>query len=797
MVVAGDEDNLCFHRTILQQSRHQSRRCGALESPAWKCRDTFGMVELYVRRLSMLFVMSTMPSFQVRPRIHFLIRGATLSVVAAMAVAHAQVAKPPVAPVKPVTDTYWGQDVVDPYRWLEDQSSTESKAWMKGQADYARAMLDSLPGRKAFAAEMTRYMNAEEFTISDVQLAGDYVFYRKRQRDEIIASLYVRKASGGAEKLLVDMAKMGTAEHHMSLDQYAPSEDGKLVVVGISPGGSEVQTAHIYETTTGRELPEKIERFQGGSFSVDGKILYYLQLEDLGPHGNPIDKYRRPKEWAHTIGSPMTEDKVAVGQGVSADMAVPDYNFPFAIPTPTSKRVLGFVLPGVETFREVYVADPSALTTHTGWVKVAGAADKVTEAALEGNDLYLVSFDGTPNGKLLKTSAEHPDVKTAQVVVAPSDLVFSGGFIGSGVLQQASDALYLRVIDKGYGQVLRLPYTAGAKATLMTVPQGMQVSGVATDALISGAVLDLDSWISAGDFYRYDAKTAALTQMELRQKNEIDPKDVVAEEVQVKSWDGTMVPLTILSKQGLVKNGSAPTAMIGYGAYGDAFTPEYRRRYNAWLERGGVLAVTHVRGGGEFGESWHLAGKKLTKPNTWRDFIASAEYLIDNKYTSSAKLGIWSQSAGGILIGRSFTERPDLFAAAVDGVPCSDMLRMETGPNGPANIPEFGSVKTQAGFEDLYAMSAYYHIQQGVKYPAILMTAGANDPRVDPWQGGKMAARLQAATGGDKPVLLRVNYDAGHGITDTVSQQVSDWTDIFTFFLWNFGEPDFQPAVAR
>jgi prolyl oligopeptidase len=737
--------------------------------------------------------MLTMLSFPVRSWI----RGAAFSAVALAAVASAQLAKPPVAPVKPVIDTYWGHDVEDPYRWLEDQSSAESKAWMKAQADYARAVLDRLPGRKAFAAEMMRYMNAEEFTITDVQLAGEYVFYRKRKRDENIASLYVRKASGGQEKLLLDMARMGTAEHHMSLDQYTPSEDGKLVVVGVSPGGSEQQTASIYETTTGRELPEKIERYVGGGFSVDGKMLYYVQREDLGPHGNPIDKWRRPKEFAHTLGSPVNEDKVVVGQGVSAAMQIPDYTFPFAIPTPTSKRVLGFVLPGVETFREVYVADPSALTTHTGWAKVAGTADKVTDAALEGDDLYLVSFEGTPNGKLLKTSAEHPDLKTAQVVVAPSDLVFSGGLVGRDVLQQASDALYLRVIDKGYGQVLRLPYTAGAKAALMTVPQGMQVGGVATDALIPGAVLDLDSWTAPGDFYRYDTKTAALTKMDLREKNDVDPTDLVAEEVQVKSWDGTMVPLTIIYKKGLIRNGSTPTAMIGYGAYGDAFTPAFSRRYNAWLERGGVLAVTHVRGGGEFGESWHLAGKELTKPNTWRDFIASAEYLIDNQYTSSAKLGVWSQSAGGILIGRSFTERPDLFAAAVDGVPCSDMLREETGPNGPANIPEFGSVKTQAGFEDLYAMSAYYHIQKGVKYPAILMTAGANDPRVDPWQGGKMAAKLQAATGSDKPVLLRVNYDAGHGLTDTVSQQVSDWTDIFTFFLWNFGDPDFQPADIR
>lgn len=706
----------------------------------------------------------------------------------------AQKAPPPVAPVRSVTDTYWGHDIVDPYRWLEDQSSAESKAWMKGQADYARAILDGLPGRRAFAAEMTRYANAAEFTISDVQLAGDAVFYRKRKREENIANLYVRRTGGGPEKLLVDVNKLGTKESHFSLDQYTPSPDGKLVMVGLSPGGSEEQVGHVYDSATGHELSETFPRFEGGSFSPDGKQLFYGQREDLGPKGNPIDKYRHLREYVHVLGSPVATDRVVLGAGVSPEVPVPDYSFPGASPTPTSKYVLGAVSPGVETFREVYVGEQTVLTTHRGWNKVAGVPDKITDAALQGDDLYLVSFEGTPNGKLLKTSALHPDLKTAEVVLPPSDLVFSGGFIGSDVLHQASDALYLRVIDKGYGQVLRLPYGAGAKAGAVSLPAGMQVGGVSTDPLASGAVLDLDSYTDPGDFYRYNGETSALAKMQLRLPNAVDPKNLVAEEVQVKGWDGVMVPLTIIYKQGLVKNGATPTAMIGYGAYGDAFLPGFSRRYNAWLERGAILAVAHVRGGGELGEAWHLAGKKLTKPNTWRDFIASAQYLVDNHYTSSAKLGIWSQSAGGILIGRSFTERPDLFAAAVDGVPCSDMLRQETGPNGPANIPEFGSVKTQEGFEDLFAMSAYYHINEGVKYPAILMTAGANDPRVDPWQGGKMAARLQAATGSGKPVLLRVNYDAGHGITDTLAQQVSDWTDIFTFFLWNFGEADFQPS---
>ena len=703
----------------------------------------------------------------------------------------------PVAPVVVVTDTYFGHKIDDPYRWLEDQSSAQSKTWMKGQADYTRNALDTLPGRAAFAASMTRYLNAAEYTIGDVQLAGEFVFYRKRLRGGNQGNLYVRKVAGGPERLLLDITKLGTADKHVSLDQYSPSEDGKLVVAGLSIGGSEEQVGHLYETATGRELPEQVERFEGANFSPDGKILYYIQREKLGPGQGPVDKYRHQREYSHTVGTAVAEDKLILGQGVAANFPVPDYSFPVGAPTPTSPHVLGFLIPGVETFRDVYVAEPATLVTHTGWVKVAGLEDKVTDAALEGDDLYLVSFEGAPNGKLLKTSAVHPNLKTAELIIPPSDLVFSGGFIGSDVLHQASDALYLRVIQKGYGQVLRLPYAAHAAATMVPLPAGMQAGSVSTDPLLPGAILDLNSWTDPGNFYRFDPKAAGVSNLKLEPANDIDPRDLVAEEVLVKSWDGTEVPLSIVYKKGLVKDGNAPTALIGYGAYGDAFTPGFSRRNMAWLERGGVLAIAHVRGGGEFGEGWHLAGKKLTKPNTWRDFIASAQYLADHKYTTSAHLGIWSQSAGGILIGRSVTERPDLFAAAVDGVPCSDMLRIETGPNGPANIPEFGSTKTEDGFEDLYAMSAYHHVYPGTKYPAVLVTAGANDPRVDPWQGGKMAARLEADTTGGKPILLRVNYDAGHGITDTVAQQVSDWTDIFTFFLWNSGDPQFQPPTPQ
>jgi prolyl oligopeptidase len=310
---------------------------------------------------------------------------------------HAQIAKPPVAPVRPVTDTYFGQSVEDPYRWLEDQKSPESKAWMRGQADYTRAVLDSIPGRKQFAAEMERYLNAEDATITDVQLAGAFIFYRKRPRGVNQASLYVRKVSGGPERLLLDLPRLSTPEHHISMDQYAPSEDGKLVAVGLSPGGSEEQTAHFLETSTGRELPEKLERYEGGGFSPDGKTFYYLQLEKLGPDDPAVNKYKRPREYSHVIGTPAAEDKVVFGQGVSPDVEVGDYAFSGAFPVLGSKYVLAFIASGVETFRTVYVGDAASLTTHKGWKKVADLKDKVTDVALEGNDLYLVSASMHPS----------------------------------------------------------------------------------------------------------------------------------------------------------------------------------------------------------------------------------------------------------------------------------------------------------------------------------------------------------------------------------------------------------------
>ena len=276
-----------------------------------------------------------------------------------------------------------------------------------------------------------------------------------------------------------------------------------------------------------------------------------------------------------------------------------------------------------------------------------------------------------------------------------------------------------------------------------------------------------------------------------------EPADVESKETKVSSYDGTLVPLSLIYKKGIKLDGSHPTLLDGYGAYSITIDPEFNPRYLAWIEQGGVLAFAHVRGGGEYGEEWHRAGMLQNKPNTWRDFIACAEYLIKQGYTSSAKLAGQGGSAGGILIGRAFTERPELFAAALSDVGLSDMIRDMFSPDGPLNVPEYGDLKDRQGFQNLFEMSAYYHVKDGTHYPAVMITTGINDPRVVPWEPGKMAARLQAATASGKPVLLRVDYHGGHGTiggTKTQAEELS--ADKWSFLLWQFGVPAYQPAKS-
>lgn len=406
---------------------------------------------------------------------------------------------------------------------------------------------------------------------------------------------------------------------------------------------------------------------------------------------------------------------------------------------------------------------------------------------MHNDDLYLMTYKNSPRYQVLRTDARHPDLSSAEVVVPASDAVVTG-------IKPAKDALYVQLLDGGLNRVLRVPYGPHPQVQPLALP----FSGSAyprTDPRLPGVFLGLVSWTHAYKIYAYDPETKQITDTGLQPAGPYDdPPNIESTEVKARSYDGTLVPLSIVYPKNIRLDGSNPTLLEGYGAYGISSSPNFEPADLAWLEKGGIYAVCHVRGGGEYGEEWHLAGKGATKPNTWKDFIACAQYLIDKKYTSPARLGGEGVSAGGILIGRTFTSQPKLFAAVIDKVGVSDTLRFEHTQNGETNIPEFGSIKTEDGFKALYEMSPYAHVQEGSAYPAILFETGMNDPRVEPWEMAKMAARTQAATSSGKPVLLRVDYPAGHGAMgatiDIADQQIADeWS----FLLWQFGMPGFQP----
>ncbi|MEO8925399.1 MAG: prolyl oligopeptidase family serine peptidase [Caldimonas sp.] len=703
--------------------------------------------------------------------------------------AEGPVTEPPVAPVNAVTDTYWGQKVADPYQWMEDEKSPEFQSWMKGQNDYARTVLARIPGRNALRDRIAALSNAGT-TVYQVQTAALSYFYLKLAPGDESPKLYVRDGLAGAERLLVDPEKMGQAGVHYSIDYFAPSPNGKLLAYGTSPGGSEDATLGVIEVASGKPLAERIARARFGvtAWSPTSKSFFYNRLAAPVPGAPPGDKYKRAMILRHVVGiDPDGEgDAPELGIGLSPLVPVAPDELPLIVRSSASPYVLAIVQKFVKNEFSVYAAPYAKLNgAKTPWRKIADESAEVTDVAAHGRDLYLLTHKGAPTFKVLRTSLVKPELAQAVVVVPASAAVLKS-------LGVAKDALYVRSLDGGLGGVLRVPFGKGTVSPVALPYQGA-IGEFVVDADRPGLLMKLTSWTEPQLWYHYDPVSGKSTDTGLRLRSPVDYSAITSEEVEARSADGTMVPLSIVHRRDILLDGSNPTLLNGYGSYGITLDPGFNPTLLAWLERGGVFAVAHVRGGGEYGEDWHRAGQKLNKPNTIADFIACAEYLIEHKYSSSARIAGQGGSAGGITVGGALTQRPKLFAAIIDNVGVSDNLRIELSPNGPPNIPEFGSVKTEDGFKGLYAMSAYHHVEDGQPYPAVLLTTGIHDPRVDSWQMAKMAARLQAATASGKPILLRVDYDAGHGIGSTKSQTTEETADEWAFLLWQFDMPGFQP----
>jgi prolyl oligopeptidase len=694
--------------------------------------------------------------------------------------AHAQSA-PPAAPKREIADTYFGTVIADPYRWMEQPTATNPQflGWLKAQNAYTREVLDRLPRRAPLAARLAKLADVVT-TVNDVSLAGARWFYLKLQPGEQTAKLYARETRSQRERLLLDPDTLpGRGDSHWAIDYISPSPDGRLVGYGASLGGSERTTLYLMDAATGRLLPDSISRAQFGAiaWTPDGRSFYYNRLSAAGDT-NPSQRYRNSAAYRHVVGSPVERDELVLGPGSSKTAAIAPDDFPLVFPIEGSPYVFAWVGHGVKNEVTIYAVRSSEFRgAATAWRKLVDVDDAVTAAEYHGSDVYLLSHKGAPRFKVLRIRADAPDLSGAEVVVPEGKAVLTR-------LAAASDALYVQELEAGLGRLRRVPF-GGKGSQRLALPGDGAIAALAVDRRRPGVAFPIESWTRSRLWYRYDPSDGRVRDTRLLTPAAVDVSGYESTEVEVPSHDGTLVPLSIVHRKGVALDGSHPALLIGYGAYGVTLDPFFSPLLTlGWLEQGGVMAVAHVRGGGEYGEEWHLAGKEATKPNTWKDFIVCAEYLSKQGYTSADHLAGSGTSAGGILIGRAMTERPDLFRAAVPRVGVMNALRVEHEPGGPANIPEFGTTRTEAGFRALQEMDAVEHVRPGVRYPATLLTAGVHDSRVEAWQPAKMTAALQERSASGYPVLLRVGFDAGHGMGLTKQQRVEEVADTYAFLLW-------------
>jgi prolyl oligopeptidase len=705
---------------------------------------------------------------------------ATLGLAAA---AQAALAPAPTAKKIPVIDTYFGTRVVDPYRWMEAKGP-DLLAYLKAENDRTRAVLDSIPGRATLEARLKQLLDTTNVSSSVVVHHGTY-FYQKTPPGANSAKLYVR--ANGVERVLVDLDAMSGPRQAISY--FVPSDDGTLVAVGLSAGGSEAASVHVVDVAKATMLPDIATGADFGvtSWSDDGKAFYYFKRQVVGPGDPPTAKYLNVRTYRHTIGRPESSDVAVFGAGISPAISVAPTVFAALGVSPESPFVTGVLIDGVDRFVSVYVAPKATLSGSPAaipWKLVITQDDKVTNAVVHGSTVYALTAKDAPRFRVVQF-ATNATFAAATDVIAPGTRVIDN-------IATAGDALYVQSREDGLGRITRVGYD-GTRSEI-PLPLNGTVSNLTTEYDRPGFLAQLESWTSSPLWYGYDPATATLADTKLDPPSPVDYSAFVSDEVKVRATDGTPIPLSIVHRRDLKLDGSNPTLLYAYGSYGISTDPGFSAARVAFLEHGGVFAYAHVRGGGEYGEEWHLAGKDAKKVNTITDFIDCAKWLIAQQYTSPAKLGARGGSAGGITMGGAIDRAPELFAAVLDEIPVSDQLRIETTPNGPPNVPEFGSVKTEAGFKNLYATSAVHHVVKGTKYPAVMLTTGINDPRVDSWQAAKMAATLQDATASSRPILVRVDYDGGHGlIGGSRSQAVALTTDEYTFLLWQFGDPAFQP----
>jgi prolyl oligopeptidase len=709
----------------------------------------------------------------------------TLAMALAVAApAFAQFAYPPTKTVD-ASDTYFGKTYPDPYRWLENLKDKEVYDWFKAQATLTDSVLAKIPGRDALAREWTELDKLKPASYRDIAYENGRVFYKKTLGGENVGKLYWRDGWEGAEKLLFDPGtyKAGVTT---TLQSFAPSNDGRHVVVALSSGGAEFSELRVLDVDSAAMLPESFYPSYGPlGWTLDNTAFFYDAGKVSDIKSLEIEQNRKTR--VHKLGSGFASDPDIFSDESNPELGISAKEFPQAgIDESYPEYVFGTVATVQSELKMFYAPVSELAKPKISWSPLCDTPDNLVRGIeFYGDYAYAVTHEGAPRYKLVRTSIRHPDWKRAETVIAEAaDSIQE--------LAKSRSFLFVTYSNGVVGRIVKYDLASGKSADVV-LPGSGDVAIKCPDFRSDRAIVSITSWTAPTTLYDYDAQKETFRKS-IFNSDVTYPgfSELVTEEVEVPGHDGAMIPLSIFYRKGTPLDGSSACVLEGYGAYGVSYSPRFSVLHSVALH-GVVMAYAHPRGGSEKGEAWYKGGYKTTKPNTWKDFISCAEYLVRKGYTSPAHLAGVGTSAGGILISRAITERPDLFAAAVCNVGCANAMRMEFTPNGPVNTPEFGTVKDPVECQALYEMDGVAHVIKGVKYPALMGVGGWNDPRVSPWEPGKFVAAVQTGSTSGKPVLMKINYNDGH-FTEEKTVTFRNFAGQYAFLLWQTGNKEFQPA---
>lgn len=699
----------------------------------------------------------------------------------------------PATPKHPVVDEYFGVKVTDNYQWLEDSKSPEVIAWTDAENAHARAILDALPIRSHIQQFLKTLIDTSSPAYFGLQIRRGVLFamYEAPHQQQPVLVTLKSPDDLASKHVVLDPTQIDKT-NSTSIQFYVPSQDGSKVAISLARGGSEAGSVHVYNVATGQALPDVVPHVTaigGGSLAWkgDGSGFYYTHYPSPG---------ERPKEdlnfyqeiYFHKLGTPVSEDSYVIGK-----------DWPRIAETVLSssqdgKYVLATVENGDGGDYEHFLCGPDG-----EWKQITHFDDSIKSVVVADDAVYMLSQNHAPRGKLLRAPLSSPDVKNAKVIVPESKAViqdFTYSLAGmEPTFLPTKTRLYVTELVGGPTEVHMFNHDGKDLGTVPAEPVSTitQILPLQGDEILFGNV----SYVDPMAYYRYNPESMKVTVTALRETSPYNFNGVDVLREMATSKDGTKIPMTIFRREGMKLDGQNPAILTGYGGFGLSMTPYFDPVIIPWLDAGGVYAIANLRGGGEFGEEWHQEGMLTHKQNVFDDFIACSEYLIQQHYTNPAKLGIEGGSNGGLLMGAVLTQRPDLYRAVVSVAGLYDMLRFETTQNGQYNATEYGSVKNPEQFKALYAYSPYHNVKDGVKYPAVLLVVGENDPRVDPWHSKKFAAALQAANASKHPILLLSFSNAGHGgIGSSENQRIAMATYDSEFMYDQLGVKWVEPSTS-